>query len=90
MDGMAPAKVRDNIIDEIRKRERNGAVELPRPPGLKPGDQVRILSGAFAGHLALYAGMKPHERSKCCRLSWAASNALRSGVMPSQRRLMPT
>jgi transcriptional antiterminator RfaH len=62
MNGVAPARVPDHIIDEIRMRERNGAVELPKPLGLKPGDQVRILSGAFEGHLALYAGMKPHER----------------------------
>jgi hypothetical protein len=29
---------------------------------LKPGDQVRILQGPFAGHLGLYAGMRAHER----------------------------
>jgi transcriptional antiterminator RfaH len=62
MDGERPARVPDVVLDEIRKRERNGAVELPKPAELKPGDPVRILSGAFEGHLALYAGMKPHER----------------------------
>lgn len=39
-----------------------GAVELPPPPGLRPGDRVKVLTGPFEGQLALYAGMKPHER----------------------------
>ena len=43
-------------------RERNGLIELPKRPGLKPGDQVRILQGPFAGHRGLYAGMRAHER----------------------------
>jgi len=30
MDGDAPAKVPDAVIDEIRSRERNGVVELPQ------------------------------------------------------------
>jgi transcriptional antiterminator RfaH len=62
MDGVRPARVADQIIDELRKRERNGLIELPMRPGLKPGDQVRILQGPFAGHLGLYAGMCAHER----------------------------
>src|SRR6516162_47585 len=62
MDGIRPAKVADSVIAEIRSRERNGLVELPRRDGLKAGDQVRILAGPFEGHLGLYAGMRPHER----------------------------
>ena len=62
MNGTAPARVPDSIIDDIRRRERNGAVELPKPSGFKPGDKVQILGGPFAGQLAIYAGMKPHER----------------------------
>jgi transcriptional antiterminator RfaH len=62
MDGERPARVPDGIITEIRRRERNGAVELPKPPELKPGDRVKILSGPFETHWAIYAGMRPHER----------------------------
>jgi transcriptional antiterminator RfaH len=62
MNGVAPAKVPDQIIAGLRERERNGAVELPEPPGPRIGDKVKILSGPFEGHLALYAGMRPHER----------------------------
>ena len=60
--GDEPMHVSDAIVDEIRSRERNGLVELPRRDGLKAGDQVRILAGPFEGYLGLHAGMRPHER----------------------------
>jgi transcriptional antiterminator RfaH len=62
MDGIRPARVADQIIDDLRKRERNGLIELPKRPALQPDDQVRILQGPFAGHLGLYAGQRAHER----------------------------
>ena len=49
MDGIQPAKVSDDVIREIRDRERNGVVELPRRV-LKHGYSVRILAGPFRGH----------------------------------------
>ena len=61
MDGIQPAKVSDGVIEAIRGRERNGAVEVPRRL-LKPGDRVRLLAGPFQGHLAIYAGMSGSER----------------------------
>ena len=61
MDGLQPARVPDAVIEEIRGRERNGVVELPRRL-LKPGDRVRLLADPFRGHLAIYAGMSAHER----------------------------
>jgi transcriptional antiterminator RfaH len=60
MDGASPARVPDGVIAEIRARETGGLIELP--PRLKRGDPVRIKRGAFAGHVGLYAGMKPRER----------------------------
>ena len=62
MDGDRPARVPDQVIAGIRAREVRGAVELPKSSGLKPGDHVKILGGPFRGRLALYAGMKPHQR----------------------------
>jgi transcriptional antiterminator RfaH len=62
MDGIAPARVPIYVIDEIRFRERDGAIELPKLPRLAPGDQVRITSGPFVDHLALYAGQSSHDR----------------------------
>jgi transcriptional antiterminator RfaH len=62
MDGDKLAKVPDTVIDDLKKRERNGLIELPPPPGLQRGDQVKIVRGAFAGQLALFDGMRPRER----------------------------
>ena len=62
MSGERPAVVADSIIQGIRTRERNGAVELPRRDGFKIGDQVRVLAGPLQGHLGLYHGQRPHER----------------------------
>jgi transcriptional antiterminator RfaH len=61
MDGDHPARLPNETIMEIRARERNGAVELPKRE-LRHGDTVRIVHGAFVGRLGLYAGMAPHER----------------------------
>jgi transcriptional antiterminator RfaH len=57
-----PARVPAVVVDDIRQREINGAIELPRPPRFKRGDSVRIVGGAFAGQLAVFEGMKPRER----------------------------
>jgi transcriptional antiterminator RfaH len=35
MDGVAPARVPDPVIADIRAREVRGAVELPQAPGMK-------------------------------------------------------
>jgi transcriptional antiterminator RfaH len=61
MDGLQPARVPDAVIEEIRGRERNGAVELPKRR-LQYGDHVKVLAGPFRGHLAIYAGMSGSER----------------------------
>jgi transcriptional antiterminator RfaH len=62
LDGERPARVPDRIIAELKGRERNGLIELQKPRGLRAGDRMRVLRGPFAGHIGLYAGMKPHER----------------------------
>jgi transcriptional antiterminator RfaH len=61
MDGLQPAKVPDAVIEEIRGRERNGAVELPKRR-LQYGDRVKILAGPCRGQLAVYAGLSGPER----------------------------
>jgi transcriptional antiterminator RfaH len=62
LNGGGPAHVPDSVIDELRARERNGLIELPRVRGLRAGDRVRIASGPFAGQFGLYAGMRPRQR----------------------------
>jgi transcriptional antiterminator RfaH len=62
LDGLAPARVPDAVISELRARERNGLIELPRPPTVQSGDRVRVRRGLFSGQLALFIGMRPRQR----------------------------
>jgi transcriptional antiterminator RfaH len=62
LDGAVPAKVPDQVIDEIRRREVRGVVELPKPPGLELGDRVRVTRGPLAGLTGLYQGMTGRQR----------------------------
>jgi transcriptional antiterminator RfaH len=61
-DGQQPARVPDAVIAELKGRERDGLIELPKPRVLRVGDPVRVLRGPFANHLALYDGMQPRDR----------------------------
>jgi transcription antitermination factor NusG len=61
MDGTRPAKVADEVIEEIRRREVDGLIELPMLP-LRRGVRVKILRGPFSGHLAIFADMRPRQR----------------------------
>jgi transcription antitermination factor NusG len=54
----APARVPDGIITQLRSHERDGAIELAKPPrGFRPGDQVRVLRGPFSGAAVRHARM---------------------------------
>ena len=57
-----PLHVPDHVITDLRGKERNGYVMLPKARGLERGDKVKVLAGPFEGHIALYEGTKPHER----------------------------
>src|SRR5262245_26272390 len=62
MHEIQPAKVPDPVIEEIRSRERDRLIDLPKPPPLRRGARVRILRGPFTGHLAIFADMRPRQR----------------------------
>jgi transcriptional antiterminator RfaH len=62
VNGSGPAKVPDQVIAEIRQREIDGLVELPKSPEMRSGDRVRVVAGPFAGQFGLYAGMRPRAR----------------------------
>lgn len=66
MAGDEPAKLKDEIVDAIRKRQDgNGFVKLPPPPKrLKQGDKVQIVGGSFAGQIGLYEGMCGKDRER--------------------------
>jgi transcription antitermination factor NusG len=51
-----PVHVSDAVIDALRARERDGAIDLPTKYGRarpKVGDRVRVISGPFVGHCGL-------------------------------------
>jgi transcriptional antiterminator RfaH len=62
MDGIGPAAVPEVVIEDLKGRETGGLIDLPRPPKFRSGDRVRVLHGPLAGHVGLYAGMRPRER----------------------------
>ena len=62
MNGVGPTAVPAAVIEDLKARETGGLIDLPRPPKFRPGDRVRVLHGPLAGHVGLYAGMRPRER----------------------------
>jgi transcriptional antiterminator RfaH len=62
LDGGMPAKVPDEVIRELRGRERNGLVRLPEPPCLRTGARIRVIRGPLNGLEGLVAGTRPGER----------------------------
>jgi transcriptional antiterminator RfaH len=62
MDGEAPARVPDAVIAEIKSRERNGFVVLPKARGPAIGTRMKILQGPLQEHIGLLAALRPHER----------------------------
>jgi transcriptional antiterminator RfaH len=65
LNGASPAKVPDTVIAEIRSREVDGLINLPKllpAPGLRSGAQVKILAGPFRGFVAALVGLRPRQR----------------------------
>jgi transcription antitermination factor NusG len=76
MDGLRPAKVSDAVIEEIRSRERNGAVELPKR-ALRRGDRLHPTNNLRAH------GSVPYPPRKIRRTSGLL---IRVGASPSIAR----
>ena len=71
-----PLHVPDHVITDLRGKERNGYVMLPKARGLERGDKVKVLAGPLEGHIALYEGMKPHERVEVLLALFGAQRAV--------------
>ena len=61
-NGDKPAVVADGVIADLRQRERNGYIHLPKPPGLQCGDRIYVRRGPLEGLCGLYAGQPSRER----------------------------
>ena len=62
MNGLVPAVVPNEVVDEIKSRERGGFVVLPKPRGPIIGARMRVLQGPLQGQIGLLAALRPHER----------------------------
>jgi transcriptional antiterminator RfaH len=61
--GDEPAVLPDAIIDELQRRHNEaGCVQLDFRPKFTPGENIRIVEGAFTGCFGLYDGMADRER----------------------------
>jgi hypothetical protein len=54
--------VPDRVVNDLKSRERNGYVVLPKVRGLVRGDKVRVTHGPLNGSIAILDGMRPRER----------------------------
>lgn len=60
-----PIWVRDRVIEGLKAREnKDGFIVLPKKEPFKKGQKVKIISGQFAGQLALYDGMSSRARER--------------------------
>ena len=64
MNGDKPAKLADQIVNEIKGREVRGFVKLPKPATLQPGQKVIVTKGMFQGRTAIYEGMNGNQRER--------------------------
>ena len=92
MNGGGPAHVPDNVIAELKSRERNGLIELSKPRGPRVGSRVKVTVGPFAGQLGI---LRWHEAAPTGRgpahAAWRAAagqpfaRSHRAGVTASRR-----
>lgn len=59
-----PAIVQDRIINDLKSRELNGYIQLPKNKQFDVGSRVKINSGSFYGQQALVERMNTKERQK--------------------------
>jgi transcriptional antiterminator RfaH len=61
-NGEQPARLANQVVDEIRSREdRSGFVRLPR---LRRGNAVRVARGVFASKIGIYQGSTGKDRER--------------------------
>lgn len=61
--GDAPLAVPGGIVETLRSRhDENGFVRLLSPPGLRVGDKVRVIGGAFEEAMGLFEQVTDEQR----------------------------
>lgn len=65
MTGDRPSCLIEDVIANIRKQEKGGFVKLPSTAkGLEKGQNIRVTSGNFLGHVGIYDGMSSKDRAR--------------------------
>ena len=62
--GSFPAIVQDKIIQDLKARESNGFIQLPKDDRFGVGDVVQIKTGVFAGQQGLVERMSAKDRQE--------------------------
>lgn len=57
-----PTQLHDRIIEELRRNEVGGFVQLKKQPQMAKGQRVRVLTGQFRNLIGLYEGQTSRER----------------------------
>lgn len=60
--GSLPAVVPEKLINKLKNSEDEFGIQSIKTKELKPGEQVEIINGPFAGYKAIYQKMKSAER----------------------------
>ena len=62
-NGDDPAAVPEAVVAALKSREdAHGFIKIESRPAFRPGEQVRVLGGAFSSCLGLFEGMAERER----------------------------
>lgn len=62
-NGGDPAPVAQEVLHVLRTREgEDGLIQMDQRPSFTPGQQVRVLTGAFADIVGLFDGLGDRER----------------------------
>jgi transcription antitermination factor NusG len=66
MNGEVPARLADEIVNDLKAREHRGFVKLQRYPGvLAKGDKIRVTApGNFTGFTGIFEGMSGQDRQR--------------------------
>lgn len=60
----SPSILRGCVVDDLRRREKNGLIQLPQQRHFAVGDKVTIRRGLLAGQQALVERMPARERQR--------------------------
>jgi transcription antitermination factor NusG len=80
MTGNEPSKLPDGLVEQLRSRERNGLIQLPKHR-FRIGQHVEVGGGLFVGAKGLYQGMTSRQREVVLLDTLGCKVELASGLL---------